>query len=217
MSEYLSINIIVELICFIIAIICLTGDKSTTWKSWIIYLFITCVTEITGKILRHAHDTHLNELIYNIYILFEAGFITALLSNIISRYTNTKPVIYGGLSLLMFLYMIEVIQHGIYIFNNMTTTVMSVLFVLYGLYYYYLLLKDEQYVKLTCHAPFWWVTGIVFFYFGSTVSNLIFSIIVIEDNSDSFRYNIYLSLNILLYSFLSYSFICRYLQRTSSS
>jgi hypothetical protein len=217
MNAYLSINILVELICFIIACICLSGDKSTTWKSWIVYLLITCTTEITGKILRHAHDTHLNEFIYNIYILFEAGFTTALLSKILCPYTNAKPVIYGGLSLLILLYIIEIVQHGVYVFNNMTTTVMSVLFVLYGLYYYYLLLKDERYIKLKRHAPFWWVTGIVFFYFGSTVSNLIFSIIVVEDNSDTFRYNIYLSLNILLYSFLSYSFLCRYLQRTSSS
>jgi hypothetical protein len=48
---------------------------------------------------------------------------------------------------------------------------MSVVFVLASLYFYYLKLKDEHFEPLMFSAPFWWVSGTLFFYFGSTACN----------------------------------------------
>lgn len=216
MGNFLSINIIVELLCLILSLVFLLKDKNLVWKSWILYLLIICTTELAGLAFKHAHQIKANVALYNVFILFEAGFISRMFMQILDQYTKSKAIIYTGLFVLSGLYIYGIMDHGFYVFNNLMTTVMSVIFTLYGFYYYYLLLKDEQYVTLKYHEPFWWVTGVVFFYFGGSVSNLFFSITHIKSTGDiPFRYFIYLSLNILLYSFWSYSFLCRYLQRNS--
>lgn len=95
---------------------------------------------------------------------------------------------------------------------------MSVVFVLYCLYYYYLLLKDESFIEIKTHPEFWWVTGVLFYYFGSTMSNIfdgLFNVKII--GFATLRYCIYVLLNLILYSLWVYSFICRMKQRKLQS
>jgi len=214
MIDFLSPNIIIEVTCFVIAIAFLHNDVSTTWKSMILFMLVICITEIAGIITKRTING--NNWVYNIYLMPEAGFVSITFGHLISKYTKSKIIVLPGLALLFVLYLYEIYKHGIYNFNTLTTTIMSLLFICYGLYYYYLLIKDEQYINLKTYAPFWWVSGTLFFYFGSIVSNLNFSVL----SSDylqlfSFRHAIYILLNIVLYSFWSYSFLCRYRQRNS--
>jgi len=214
MLNYLSPNITIEIICLVFAMLCLNSDISATWKSMILFLLITCITEIAGTLTKKTING--NNWVYNIYLMPEAGFTSIMFGHLISKYTKSKIIVLPGLALLFVLYLYEIYKHGIYNFNTVTTSIMSLLFICYGLYYYYLLIKDEQYINLKTYAPFWWVSGTLFFYFGSIVSNLYFSVL----SNDylplySFRHAIYIILNFILYRFWSYSFLCRYRQRKS--
>lgn len=214
MLKYFSPNITIEIICFVCAIAFLSKDNQTIWKSMILFLLVICITEIACILTKRTANG--NNWVYNIYLMPEAGFTSIMFGHLISKYTKSKIIVLPGLALLFMLYLYEIYKHGIYNFNTLTTTIMSLLFICYGLYYYYLLIKDEQYINLKTYAPFWWVSGTLFFYFGSIVSNLYFSVL----SSDylqlfSFRHAIYILLNIILYSFWSYSFLCRYRQRKS--
>ena len=105
----------------------------------------------------------------------------------------------------------ELFVDGAFKKHNITTSVMSVLFVLYSLYYFYCLLKDESHINLKYYPPFWWTAGVLFFYFGSTACNVFYSklSVITVTPKHYLTYYIYNGLNIILYGCWSYSFICR--------
>jgi len=227
MLKYLTINTDAEIICLIIALICVRNDKSIAWRSMTLFMFITCVAELLGvyfrslylKDMAHAHP---NGWVYNILIIFQAMYINLMFCHILNSYTNSKPLIICGVALLFVLYTYDLINHysseyrghsdyGIYKYNNLTNTVMSVLFVIYSFYYYYYLIKDKFYENLQTSASFWWVTGILFFYFGSTACNLFYNKLhgIVISPKHYLTYYIYNALNVILYGCWSYSLICR--------
>jgi hypothetical protein len=211
----MSIIIFVEIACFIIAFICLIKDNNWAWRSMIVFLLLTCIAEIGGKMLKQAHQH--NSWLYNVFLIFEASFTSILFGNIFSKYINSKPLILSGLALLAILYIYDLFKHGFFVFNDLTATVMSVIFVLYSFYYYFLLIKDDQYINLKCSAPFWWVAGALFFYFGSTAVNVFFSFLYnVKLSGHNITYYIFTTLSILLYGCWSYSFICKKWLTTTS-
>jgi hypothetical protein len=204
----MSVIIIVEAICFIIACFCLLKDHDLVWKSMVLFLLITCITEIAGKLLKTAH-LH-NQWVYNLFLLFEASFTSLMFGNILSKYINSKPLILSGLALLLLLYAYDTIQHGIFHFNDLTATIMSVVFVLYSFYYYFLLIKEDKPIDLKYYASFWWVAGSLLFYFGSTASNLFYERLSdVKIGGHNVTYFISTALSFILYGCWSYSFICK--------
>lgn len=213
---YLTINTTTEIICFSVALTCLSKDNNGVWRSVILFLLLTLITEFTGiyiKKLYLADTIHIrpNVWVYNFFIVFQVGFTSLMFSSLLNKYIKSKPIIIGGLTLLAAFYIYEVFLHGIFEKHNLTTISMSVLFVLYSLYYFYLLLRDEEYIDLKYSYAFWWVTGLLFFYFGRiacVIFNYKLSLIIITPKH-YLTYYIYNALNIILYSCWSYSFICR--------
>src|ERR1700748_408522 len=198
-----SLNTDIEIACFIIAFICLIKDKNLAWRSMILYLFITCITELLGIHIKKLYlaDTihvHPNIWIYNILLIFQAGFVSLMFYHLLKKYINSKPIVIGGLTLLIILYTYEVFEHGVFVKHNLTTTIMSILFVIYSLYYFYHLLNDVVYVNLMYSAAFWWVTGVLFFYFGSIASVLFFEILIKINPHIRTTYPIYRILIIIL-------------------
>lgn len=223
MLSYFTLNTTVETICFLIAVFCLTKDKDLAWQTMILFLFITCITEFTGvgfKIHNRSDRMHIyqNVWLYNILLIFQAGFISFMFMYLLNKYINSKPIIIGGLALLAAFYIYDLVSHGFFIYDERTNTAMLVLIILYSLFYYYCLFKDEAYINLVYSPHFWWVAGLLFFYFGSTASNIFFNNLspyrasALKDLSSS----IFKALNVLLYSCWSYSFICRRWQTKTS-
>ncbi|RKR80331.1 hypothetical protein BDD43_0428 [Mucilaginibacter gracilis] len=214
MFQYLTANTVVELICFIAALLCLATDKSYVWRAMILYLLTTCITELMGIYISGPHKLISNHWLYNIFLLCEGGFTHLMFAHLIGKYTNSKPVIFTGLAIFIGIYIYELTNnynHHLYIYNIQTFTVMSVLFVLYSLYYYYLQLKDDSYVVLKYSPEFWWVAGTLFFYFTNTACNIFFNQLktITLWNGYHLTHYIFRLLNIILYSCWSYSFICR--------
>lgn len=218
--KYLTINTSAEWICFIIAGICLFRDESPVWRGMIIFLLITCLAETLGiyikvQYLADPKNVKPNVWVYNILLIFQAGFISILFASLLKVYIKSGPVILIGLALLSLLYIHEQIEHGSFKKHAITNIVMSVLFIVYSYYYFYLLLKDERNINLSFHPGFWWVAGILFFYFGAIIINLYYEKLrdLVESPKPYLRY-IFNILNVLLYGCWSYSFILRKWQKT---
>jgi hypothetical protein len=211
----MNLAVFFEIACCILALICLVKDKNIAWRSMVLFLLIICATELTGASIRRAH--HNNSWLYNIYLIFEASFTSFMFGNILGKYFNSKPLVLSGLALLLILYVYEILQHGWLVFNDLTATVMSVIFVVYSFYYYFLLIKDDQYIDLKRSATFWWVAGALFFYFGSTAVNLFFLFLKdVKIHGHNITYYIFTALTTILYSCWSYSFICKKWLTTTS-
>jgi len=216
MLQCFTLNTSVEIICFLIALICLHNDAKVEWKLFIVFLFITCITEMAGvhfKKMYLADRIHNppNIWLYNILLLFQICFFSMIFEMLLSKYFNIKIVIFGIGTLLLAIHDYELYEHGIFAYNELTNTVMLVFIVLGSLYYFYLLLKDENYVDLKYAYDFWWVSGILFFYFGTTACNIFFRSLSPEKikSIKHLTYYIYNAFNIILYSSWGYSFICR--------
>jgi hypothetical protein len=220
MLNYFTISTVAELLCFLTGILCLIKDKSYVWRCMVIYLFLTCAAELTGIYISGPKRSVNNNWVYNIFLVFEAGFTNLMFAYLLGKYINSKPIIIIGLAIVATLYVFELHDnyvHHILIYNINTYKVLSILFVIYSLYYYYLLLKDKNYVRLRYSPEFWWVAGTLLFYFTNTACNIFYkplSTVLVWNGIHLTRY-IISALNILLYGCWSYSFICRKWQTTT--
>ena len=176
------------------------------------FLLLTSLLEITGRVI--GKRSHNNDWVYNIFVIAETLFTGVVYVYLVRQYARNIKIHIALLCLLALLYIYEVALHGFFVFNNITTAVMSVIFIGYSLYYYYLLIKDQGYFNLNTHPAFWWVAGSLFFYYGSSVISLYFAVFNIK-NGDLFTYRhyAYLCFNIIHYGLWSYSYICRYRQQ----
>lgn len=213
--RFLSVNITIEILCFFFSVRYLKNDASRIWRSMMVFMLLTCLVEVAGRVLSQQQID--NNWIYNLYVIPEIVFNGVMFGYFIAFFkkNNNKRILLIIICLLL-LFIYETFNKGLMDFCNLTVTVMSVVFVCISLIYYYYLLQDDQYQDLLTFAPFWWISGTIIFYFGTTVSNLYFEVFK-KENLYLFtnRYNIYTALNIILYSFRTYSFVCRYRQRKS--
>lgn len=212
---FLTFNTVSEFLCLLAAIVFLYKEKNLAWKLFIPFLLLTCSVEVAGIYMREIQHVR-NYPVYNLYLVFECGFTSYFFFYLYKAY-HYKPLwLFTWLGLFTVLFVTDMVSQNGKHFAGDTATVMSVIFVLASLYYYYLKLKDPKFEPLVKSASFWWVSGTLFFYFGSTVCNTFFSYLSNNEAitfTRSIRYIIFNVLDITMYIFWSYAFICRYRQR----
>jgi len=212
MNKVFSTNIIVELLGFVIAFVFLHKDNDKVWKSQVLYLLIVVIAESSGRYMIKGVHYKNNSWIYNLLLIAETFSLTLMFNNILNAFYKGKLFFYLGLILFTIVYLLELIAHGFYIYNSNCDTVMSVYYCTCCFFYYYFLLKEDGFHQLYHLAPFWWVNGVLFFYFGNIICDLFFS--KFSKMPDFYlRYNIIQALIIILYICWSYAFICKYQQR----
>ncbi|WP_316737766.1 hypothetical protein [Pedobacter aquatilis] len=214
MFSLFSVGSTIESICALFALIFLIRDKNSFWKITVAYMLIVPSTELFAKYIGRIY--HNNLIIYNIYMLVELSYITYAFYIFLKDFIDAKRFLLPIFAIIIAIYIGFSITHNPIIeYNSITISIMSVVFVVYGLLYFYFLLKDDKYIDLKFHPAFWWVGGAIIFYFGGTLANFFDEII---QQKFLGKYNtrsiIYSTLNVLLYCFWSYSFICRARQRT---
>lgn len=214
----ITINTVVEFVCFLAALIFLIRDKDAAWRLPVAYLLLTFATETFGLVLRKVYGLP-NLQVYNVFLVIECLFISYFLYHIFKPYGYTIKWLWSWLGIFAVIYTSEILYHKFDDFVAITAAIMSITFVFACLWFYYLKLIDPKYEPLLSSAQFWWISGSLLFYFGSTACNIFFDYLIQNEYSTydrSVRYVIFIVLNIVLYSFWSYSFICRYRQRRSS-
>ena len=207
-------NTAIEFVCFLAALIFLFKDKDAAWRLLIPYLFLTFAVETLGLYMRLILGVN-NITVYNCFLILECLFNSYFFYSLYKHFKYSAKWLYAWLGFFAAMYLAEMMYDKYQGFVSITASVMSVVFVLAALYYYYLKLRDEHYEPLLVSPHFWWVCGTLFFYFGSTVCNLFFDYMSTQSYADnrSVRYIIFIMLNITLYSCWTFSFICRYRQR----
>ena len=220
MQAYITINTVAEFSCFVVSLLCLYKDKDPVWRVLILFLFFTCLVEFGGIFIRNVLMRP-NYMIYNIFLVPECIVQSYFFYHLYKIYHNRKNLLIIWVILFLIVYFGELVSNHFSGYAFRTSTVVAVELILASIYYYYLVLKENQYRRLSVYAPFWWVNGTICFYFASTASNMFFNYLVVIDRapvmSYSVRYIVFNILNVILYLSWSYSFLCRYRQRTSFS
>lgn len=213
--QYLTVNTVAEWICFLTALVCLRGDKDPVWRRFPFYLLIVCLVETGGIYLRTVLQKP-NAPLYNIYMLAECFAITTFLYHLMKPYGVRlwAPIAWGVIFLAAWL--TESFNGGFESYSPQTAILLSIVMVVGCLYYFYLVLRSDEYVRLSAHPPFWWASGTLMFYFGGIATYIFFQYLMeassVEGIRFSLRYVIFKVLNVLLYGSWTYAFICRYRQ-----
>lgn len=214
MLNYLTIQTSAELICLITALFCLYHDKSLAWRGIILLLLSTCLAKfsgiyIKGKYLADPSNARLDIWVYNILLIVQAVSISAMFVSLFRGYKKLSLTIFSGLSLFIIIYLLELLTHGLYEKHLISYTTIQVLIILNCFIFFYLLMKDGRHGDIRFEPAFWWVSGTLFFYFGSVMTTVFYNII--RDSGPQQVYTSYISkaLNIMLYSCWTFAFILR--------
>jgi hypothetical protein len=220
MTVYFTVNTLSEYLCFVISLFCLYRDKDKVWKGFILFLLLTCITETAGIYIRNELLKP-NFMLYNIFLVIECTVLNLFFYHLVKTNDNGKKLLVAWLVLFLLFYFFELYTMHFKAYVSTSSTIMSVEIVLASIYFYYRLLKEEKFRQLSTYAPFWWVSGTICFYFAGMACNIFFKYLLQDATSPgvtySARYIVFSILNVILYACWSYSFICRYFQRTSSS
>lgn len=203
----ITLNISVELICFLIALLSLA--KAGVWRMQILYMFLICVTEILGRYLVKGLGYVDNAWLYNVFLVIEAFFVTFMFYQLlVGKTRHLKRYLAAFVAIFLVSYGYDLAVHGFLVFNDQCNTIVSACYCVMGMYYFYWLMNREEYIDILRFSPFWWVAGVILFYFGSTVLNIFHDALIHAKDHNLRRYMI-LFVNIVLYGFWSYSFILR--------
>ncbi|HEY0652694.1 MAG TPA: hypothetical protein VGD65_06180 [Chryseosolibacter sp.] len=216
---FFSIIVILSFLCWVSSLFFLTKRNGGYLRHMIWFLALTLVTEFAGYLVYFQFRQPNNYWVFNLFMGVELLFLSWLMHQISAPYYNSKPWIVAGLTLLLLTYFYESSQSGFLELSMKTKNMFAVYMILLALSYYYFLLKSETYFQLKDHPPFWIVTGVFFFYFGSVMADLFFDYLLSINKVAirPVRFSIFIVLNLILYGSWSYSFLCKYRQTTSSS
>lgn len=211
---YYWINPITVFTGFVIALVCLSNKREQWYKTFPVFLFVVSLVEVFGNLIYFYWHRPNNHWLYNAYLPLQFSFISWVAYKICKPYFNSKPFLLTGLAVFIISYCIESFRSGFLNYSSITKTIFSVWMIVLCFVYYYRFLQKEERLAIWSHADFWIISGLFFFYFVSTASNLFFDYLVNlnKDQLRPIRYTIFLVLNIFLYGSWSYAFICKYRQ-----
>lgn len=206
-----------EVVCLFFAFRYLKKSKGSFWGSLRWFMLFTVLVEIAGHTLLTMNIP--NHWLYNLYLPVEMLFKYYLLYRICDAYFQVKYLALPFILLFGILYIYESVLSGFKEYSVWSNSVASVGILAMCCSYFYYFLKKEEYVDIYQHAPFWLVTALFFFYLGGTACNIFFKYLadIYAKQHIPIRYIIYTLLNFIFYGCWSYSFVCRYREKTSSS
>ncbi len=206
----------IEIACFLTTLYCLRGDPSPAWRLHRWYMGIVVLVESGGLIIANGfhQSTH---WWYNIYLPIQCAFISWFVFRCIRRF---KPIswwwLYSWYAVFAIAYVIDSLSIKAYVYNNSTSQLMKVVVIISCLYYYFLLQRSTRYYNLNTFADFWWINGLMYFYF-STIVLFLF----IPQLGDAYVWgtSLFQLLNALLivvfYGTWIYAYLMRYRERSN--
>jgi len=214
-----TLTIWIELICFVMCLIYLRADKGW-WKNFSWFLLVTVLTEATGFYIHFGYRPgHSNEWLYNLYLPVEMAFLCLLLYRIMKTYGMSVAWFIGAYAVFLCIYLVESTGNRFLHYSGLSNMFASIMIVVCCCLFYYYLLRANDYIDLPVYGPFWLISGLFIFYFGSTGLNSFLEPLkkIYETTGIPVRFIIMVVLNFILYACWSYAFICRNRNKISSS
>lgn len=206
--------LIITFLCLSFAFLYLRKAKDW-WCLFIPYLICTVFTEAVGPYSTHKQIDN-NYWIYNLFEPVYFSFILFILYKICMELFKIKIWMQVVSIVLIVSYLYESFTSRFKGFSVLSYFFCNISITIICCSYYYHLLKQDDYIEIKKHAPFWIIAGLLFFCFGSTISYLFFNTLAQLNVKYGLpiRQIISVILNFILYSCWGYAFLCRYRQKT---
>lgn len=156
---------IAELIALVAALFILSNKKTGYWSFFIPYLLITILIESAGYYYR-VELKKPNYPFYNFFMFAQLLFFAFLFY----KFHQSKRI-KQWVSILVIVFVLVFITEGIInsfaSYNKYSRQFLSIFVVLFSCTFFFSILKDDTIKSPVRYPPFWIVTGLFFFYFGS--------------------------------------------------
>src|SRR5579871_1228018 len=172
--KYFTIPVIAECACFIAAIL-LLKKRTTIWRLFILFLFFTLCVETTGWFVTFILKTKGNGWLFNFNMFINVVFCTWMLSNA-EQLQKIKRLINYIIAFFLFFSIINLIFfQGLLAYNSLTEVFGDIIFIVLSLYFFFLLLREDQYRNVFLYEYFWYANGLLFYSLGAVVLFLYYS------------------------------------------
>ena len=208
--------LVIEIICSVIALIFLRSQSRSVWVLLKWFMVFTTLVEILAFIISAVFHKY-NLWLYSLYLPFNFIILYWSLYKVTPYHKHNKTLLLIGIIVFCISYFTEILINGIFLYTINSDTVSTVFMFISCNWFFYLLLQKDEWVYISRHAAFWFVTGLFLFSFCTVVTDLFDS-----ELNDLFiakklplRTLLYIGFNLILYGCWSYAFICKY-QKTIS-
>jgi len=207
---YFNIIGIAEWCCFIGSLL-LLDKKTTYWRLFQLFLFITICVETVGWYMNYIIRRQTNALPFNFLMLLSFVFFIWL-------FTRSKEMqkIKTGLQLLILLFGIIGLANFFFLqkfwkYNSYTQTLGDILLLVISAYFLFLILKAPEYKNLFGYEYFWLANGLIVSSMGSMLLYYFGESLYAYYKETKIPVYDYINsvLNVVLYGSLIIGFICR--------
>jgi len=205
----IPLNILVEIIAFIVSVFCYTAIKNKPMIWFIPFLLFIVIIEHTGMYIQE--ELHkVNSWLYNISIPVEFFFYSYLFKSYFRDKRFKKIAMACQWFIPVFAIGNAVFSQGFYNFNTHTLVAGNVVMIMLCCLYFVDLFKKEEETVLRKDPMFWISTGLLFFNLGE-LPYTIFMDYLIAHRHDQ-RAMLFISLNsnliYILYAAISIGLLC---------
>ena len=209
-STYFNITVTAEWCAFICSLT-LLNKRTSIWRLFIPFLFITIVTETIGWYLNYVVKHFNNTAPFNILMIIGVIFFAWLFKQPNQMKRIKRKIDYIIMIFLLFAIINLFFFQHLWIYNSYTETAGDIILASISCYFLLTVLKKEEYINLFQYEYFWLANGLLFSCLGSVLiyifSDSLFAYYK-ETKIPVYDYINYV-LNIVLYGSLIIAFICR--------
>jgi hypothetical protein len=159
----LKIFQIVEIICFLTALLWAKRLRNTVFIWSVPYMLIVVFTDVVSGYLDVSINNS-NQWLFNLYLPFQHLFFAILFYGALNFTASKRLVIFGAIFFLLFYFINLISLQGFYDFNNYSFVVTSFLMILYSGQTLLRMVKSEK-MDSIFNQPFFWVCASCLIYF----------------------------------------------------
>jgi hypothetical protein len=208
-TAFFTISVCAEITALLMAIITLFNKQKSYWFLFVIYLIITLLVEAAG-FYKGALLKIPNHVFYNFLMIVQVLFFTRLFYDFI----KSDAARFGLLTALA-VFILFFIGEGVAVsfsnYHGYSRMLLSCFVVIFSCIFYFSIIRQDNIENPLRYAPFWIVTGLFVYYFGSLpLFAFIKQIIQIKLSGNISFYTLVTNcLSCILYGCWITGFICR--------
>ena len=209
---FLAIN----LICSLVALFFLRNENRNIWVLLKWFTVFDAFVEFFALVFSAVSHKY-NLWVFTLYLPFNFIILYWSVYKLLPFHKYNKFLCVTGIVVFCLCYVTEIGLHGIYVYSINSDTVATIFMIIGCNWFFYLLLQKQEWILISKHAAFWFVTGLFLFSFCTVVTDLFDNELndLFITNKLPLRSLLFVGFNLILYGCWSYAFICKYQETIS--
>lgn len=165
-KEFFNTTVCAEVLAFIASLVFLKGNQPLLWRLFPFFLLLVLCVEAAGTYFQWHNMNDWNHYTYNFFMPLQAAFYFLLFYKFMTPGMLRKAVAAAAVAFAA-AYILETALSPFQQYRMQSRIFLSCIVVVLSCIFYFTLIRADGITNPLRHPPFWIVTGLFFFYFGS--------------------------------------------------